>query len=324
MGDPTGELTQALQPLRLVLGPLVALPVGLHAEALRLDLGRQALGHVADGRRHEQAVVGLERAEADVGRELAAVLAPARELRPRTHLARRRMLEVPLAMVRMDRTRRVRHEQLDQLTGELVTGVAEEPFGLRVHEHDVPVGADTHHRVRRRFEQRAELRVGLTALGRVANYRCHQRAARGRDDRQRDLGRELGAVTTAAPELHSRPHRALVWFAPETRPVRSMHTARVFGHEQLDGLTEQLVTVVAEQPLGPSVGKDDAPAVVDGDERVRCRLEQPDGRFVDEFDPRGQCRPSPARDRAPRLGCQGRVGTTQCRNKSCRPQRRAQ
>ena len=43
--------------------------------------------------------------------------------------------------------------------------VAEELFGLRVDQHDAPVLADQHHRVRRNLQQRAEPLVGVLTLG---------------------------------------------------------------------------------------------------------------------------------------------------------------
>ena len=46
------------------------------------------------------------------------------------------------------------------------------------------------------------------------------------------------------------------------------------GHENLDGLADQFVALVAEQPLGLTVDQDDPAVTVDDHHGVRRRLEQ--------------------------------------------------
>ena len=54
-------------------------------QAAELVLGRLALGDVADRGGDQRALLGLERAQADLDRELAAVLAQREQLEPGAH-----------------------------------------------------------------------------------------------------------------------------------------------------------------------------------------------------------------------------------------------
>ena len=87
-------------------------------------------------------VLGLERRQADLDRELAAVAAQAVELQPRAHRARARIGEVAAAVPAVGAAVALGHEHLDGLADQLGAGVAEELLGLRVDEHDPPVAAD--------------------------------------------------------------------------------------------------------------------------------------------------------------------------------------
>src|SRR5438105_3971755 len=78
-------------------------------------LGLHPVRHVAHGRRDEQAVLGLECGEADVGRELGAVLAPGRQLHAGAHGPRPGLAEVPGPMGGVLGAGRIGDEKLDPL-----------------------------------------------------------------------------------------------------------------------------------------------------------------------------------------------------------------
>ena len=62
-----------------------------------------------------------------------------------------------------------RKKDLDGLTHQLVARIAEEGFGLAVHEGDPPVGSGDDHGIRRALEQRLEARVGLLRVRQLTN-----------------------------------------------------------------------------------------------------------------------------------------------------------
>ena len=196
----------------------------------------------------------------------------------------------------MQFTHTLGHEELDDLADQLVAAVAEQPFGLGVHERDAAVGSDAQHRVGCGLEQAPELRVGPVALAEVADGRRDQDPITRRHRRQRDLGRELAAVAPAPGELYPRSHRASppVPLVPGT--VRRVYRPRTLGDEHLDRLSDQLLARVPEERFDLRIREDDATPVVDGDDPVRCRLEQARDRLIDRlYDRQTPSSPHPAR-----------------------------
>src|SRR5947199_595 len=112
-------------------------------------LGVLAVGDVADRSGGEQAVLGLDARQADLGGELAAVAAQPVEVKACAHRARARIVEVAAAMAGVGGVVALGDELLDALADELVAGVAEELLGLGVDEDDASAAADADDRVRR-------------------------------------------------------------------------------------------------------------------------------------------------------------------------------
>ena len=115
--------------------------------------GFPPLGHVADRGHDQDALAGVDGGQGDLGRERAAVAAAAGQLDARAHRPGPRVGHVPGPVRRVPGPDRVRDQDLHRLAGQLVPPVAEQPLGLRVHQHDPAVGVDAHHRVGRRLEQ---------------------------------------------------------------------------------------------------------------------------------------------------------------------------
>src|SRR5260370_1270176 len=114
---------------------------------------------IADRAGDERALLGFERAQADLDGEFRAVFAPAVKLQPGAHRAHFGIGEIAVAMVRMLVAKPRRNQHLDRVAEQLVASVAEELLGLRIDQRDAAVATDDHHSVRRRFEQRAKLVV---------------------------------------------------------------------------------------------------------------------------------------------------------------------
>jgi hypothetical protein len=119
------------------------------------------LGDVADRRRHEVALLGLDRRQRDFRGKLRTVAAQRRQLDAGAHGPGLGVVEVTAAVLRVDLPCLLRHEDLDQLAEQLVALVAEQPLGLRVDQRDPAGGVDGHDRVRRGLQHRPPL--GLLA-----------------------------------------------------------------------------------------------------------------------------------------------------------------
>jgi hypothetical protein len=166
--------------------------------------GALALGDVADRARDEAALLGLERAQADLDRELAAVTAEPEELQARAHAARVGRSRVP-ASVDLVLTAVARGDELlDRLPDELAARVAEERFGLRVDDRDAAALVHDDDGVGRRLEQRAKLLLRAPLLKRRPPTRSGLRlissgnsvpsARRPYSSSPEPMGRALGAL----------------------------------------------------------------------------------------------------------------------------------
>jgi len=123
----------------------------------------QTLRHIAHGRRHEHAVVGLDGGKADLGGELAPVLTPSVETQAQAHGPGTRVLEIAHAVLEMGAAQPLGHEDLDRLADELAGRVAEQMLGLGVRQHDTPFAIDDHKGIRRRIQNGAQVLVGYGA-----------------------------------------------------------------------------------------------------------------------------------------------------------------
>src|SRR5260370_1343625 len=90
---------------------------------------------------------------------------------------------------------------LDELIEKLLSRVAKKSLRLAVHEDDAPFPVHDDHRVRRGFQETAELALGSLTFGDVANRTRHERALFGFERAQADLDRKFRAVFAKAVEL---------------------------------------------------------------------------------------------------------------------------
>ena len=134
----------------------------------RRDLGGLPLfGHVADGGHDEDAVVGLDGGQRDLGRERAAVAAAAGQFLPRAHGPGPRAGHVAAPQGRMPGPDGVGDQDLHRGTDEFLAGVPEQALGLGVHQDDAPVAGHAHHRVGRRVEEPDQQLISQL------RHRCH-------------------------------------------------------------------------------------------------------------------------------------------------------
>ena len=115
-----------------------------------------AVGDVPDRGGDQDAFLGVDGGQGDLGGEGGAVAAAPGQFHPRAHRAGPRVSHVPGPSAGVDVADRVRDEHFHRLADQLVPPVAEQPLGLRVDQRDPPVAVDAHHRVRRRLQQPRE------------------------------------------------------------------------------------------------------------------------------------------------------------------------
>ena len=110
----------------------------------RLLLG----GHVAYRRDHQQDVPGVDVRQADVDRELRAVVVTPAQLHIDPAGASPGVCEVVLAVLGVDLPERLRYQPLDGLADQLVAVIAEQRLGLAIDKPDHPLLVHPHQRIR--------------------------------------------------------------------------------------------------------------------------------------------------------------------------------
>ena len=149
-GDRRPQLVRGDRQELVALAHLV-LRLAPEARAL---LDPLPLGDVAHRRHHARPPVDHEGREADLGRELGAVVAQAGEVQAEPHRAGTRHRVVTGTVHLVHRPEAAGQQHLDRLADELALRPAEQAFGVAVHVDDEPVLVRDHHRVRHRLEQR--------------------------------------------------------------------------------------------------------------------------------------------------------------------------
>ena len=144
-------------------------------------LGRLAHADVADRRGHQDAFGAFQRAQHDLDRKRAAVLAPRGQLDAGADLLRQGLGRGACAVRDQPLGEADGDDVGDLLSEQFVAAVAELLFGLEIDEDDLAVLVDHHHGVRRRFEQPAVAAFHLRQIG------FHRLAHAGVADRVRRL-----------------------------------------------------------------------------------------------------------------------------------------
>ncbi len=201
----------------------------------------------------------------------------------------------------------IRDQDLHRLADQLVPVVAEQPLGLPVDQHDVPVAVHADHRVRARIHQPAEPGPRALPLGHVPRHARHP------DDRPGPVGdrRQVQRHLDRRPVLAQPAGLVLVHpLAPRDGGHHRRFPLPVPGRdEHLDVTAGDLGGGVPVQPFGARV-----PA---GDDLVEGLA---DHRVVGGLDDRGQLRgalrrqpslghvPDRGEDQDPLLGVEGGQG----------------
>ena len=140
-------------------------------------------------------------------------------------------------------------QSLNRLTKEFLALVAEEPFDLAIDENDRAPAIDHHHAVRGRLHRGAEAGFRPFSGGDVDDRRQYENPFRRLDRIQPDLDRDLHAVLANAVKVAARAHGPGLRMREEVTAEAGVTRADLLRHEHFDGLPEQLLSCVSEQPL---------------------------------------------------------------------------
>src|SRR5262245_28952421 len=108
----------------------------------------------------------------------------------------------------------------------------------------------------------------------VPDRRCDQKALVRFQRIQADLDGKLTAIFPARIELSSGPHCAGLRIRHESGTVTGMLSSKTFRQQDLGRLTEELMTDIAEELLGPVVDQHNPTGLVDDHMGIRRRFEQ--------------------------------------------------
>ena len=142
---------------------------------------------VADRRRHQGSLGAFQRAQHDLDREGAAILASCGELDARADLLVQRVLGGAQIVGDQPFREALRDDVGNLLSQELVAAVAELLLRLQVQKHNLAALVHHHHRVRSRLQQPAVLALHLRQMLLDVSARCKR--CRGRTVSRRIVSR---------------------------------------------------------------------------------------------------------------------------------------
>ena len=222
---------------------------------------------VADCRRHQGAFRTLQRAQHDLDRKLAAVLASPGELDPAADLLRKCGFRRSKIVRNQPLREAFRNDVRYLLPDELVAVVAELLLGLQIQQNDLSALVHHHHRIWSCLQQPAIFRPCLLAFGEIAtdtreSPQISGRVVQGRED---DTRQESRAVF---------PHAHAVFFQPTAGSGQPKYLLRPASRDILRRIetgkisTDDLVGAVTLDLLSPGVPSDNLALRVHHDDRV--------------------------------------------------------
>ena len=128
-------------------------------------------GHVAYGGSHDDALVGLQRTQANLNGEIATVAAPTLQLQAVSHRPRSRVGHIGATVLDVGRAQRVIDEHLDRLAEQSFARVAKHLLGTHVCQVDSALAVDDDHRVGGRLQQPTKARFARAGTAQPALVR---------------------------------------------------------------------------------------------------------------------------------------------------------
>lgn len=246
----------------------------LLVELGQLGLGGLALADVPDGRGDEGALRGLQRAEADLHGELAAVLAQPVQVQVRAHGANAAVVDVAVPVGGVVPVETLRDQHLHLTAEEFLSSVAEQGLRLGVDQLDGAAVVHDDDGVRCGLQQGTETCFRRLTFADVAHGGGDEESVGRLQRADADLDRELGPVPAQSVQFEVRAHGADLLVVGVAQAVARMLGAETLRHQDLDGAPEQFSAGIAEQGFRLGVDQTDHPGVVHDHHRVGGRLQQ--------------------------------------------------
>src|SRR5207249_8001475 len=124
-------------------------------------------------------------------------------------------------------------------------------------------------------EESTKFCLNLPALGDVPDGSRYKLLLLGLHRSQADFGRKFRSVFAAAVEVKTHSHGPRARLGEVAVAMVGMKGAVAVGHEDFDGLTEQLLALIAEKFLRLAIDEHDAPVLADDYHGIRRGLQQP-------------------------------------------------
>ena len=245
----------------------------------------RSLAHadVADRRRHQDTFGAFQRAQHELDRKLASVLAPRGELDPGTDLLRQRLCHGSTTVRDQPFREALRNDVGHLLPEEFIAPVSELLLRLNVQQHDFSALVHHHHRVWSRLQQPAVLALHLRqmlfrglALGNIDETRTQKIPARPRQPVQPYFADELPPLGVADGALERQSlagSGAPLVFLEALRDRAPVRLTRWVEFPQI--VLQQFIPRVSEQLFGAGVGFDEAIRVqIENDNSLRRLVDQ--------------------------------------------------
>src|SRR5579864_2295546 len=116
------------------------------------------------------------------------------------------------------------------------------------------------------------------AIADVANRAQHERSVLRDHWTETDLYGELSSVATSTGEIDIRTHPSGLGRLREILAVMVVLVPITLGDKHFDLLTDQFVTLIAEQLLGLRIDLNDGSITIDGNDGIRKSLQEIPGK----------------------------------------------
>ena len=241
-----------------------------------------ARGDVADGRRHQDSLGALQRAQHDLDGKLASILPPSVELNPCADLLRQRFGSSPGSVGDQPLRKALRDDALYLLAQELIAAVPELFLRLGVQQDDLPALVYHHHSIRSRLQKATipslhlgQMLLRVLARGDVADGRRHQDSLGALQRAQHDLDGKLASILPPSVELNPCADLLRQRFGSSPGSVGDQPLRKALRNDVLYLPAYEFIAEVSELFLRLGVQQDDLPVLVHHHHPIRSRLQQP-------------------------------------------------
>ncbi len=236
---------------------------------------------VPDCCRHQRLVRVSQRAEHDLDRKFAAVLALPDQLDAGADLLGERVFRGPQIVCNQTLGKADRNDVRDFLSEQFVAPISELLFGLQIQKNDFAALIDDDHGIGRRLHEAAipalHLRnnfLGILARADVAYCGRDENSLVAFERTEHDLDRKFAAVAASPVQLDAGADLLGKRVLGRSQVVGDQPLRKAFGNDVRDLLPEQFIAPVAELFFGLKVEQNDLAGLIDDHHGVRRGFHQ--------------------------------------------------